>query len=70
MLPHVLPTGLRRVRDHGFLHGKAKAQLTLCSLSEREPQAVVVECSLFVGSISFAVQCATLDRERLGFGAE
>ncbi len=32
MLQHVLPTGLRRVRDYGFLHGKAKARLTLVQL--------------------------------------
>ena len=29
VLHHVLPTGLRRVRDYGFLHGKAKRRLTL-----------------------------------------
>ena len=29
VLQHVLPTGLRRVRDYGFLHGKAKARLTM-----------------------------------------
>ena len=29
ILQHVLPKGFRRVRDDGFLHGKAKARLTL-----------------------------------------
>ena len=32
VLQHVLPTGLRRVRDYGFLHGKAKARLRLVQL--------------------------------------
>lgn len=32
LLLHVLPTGLRRVRDYGFLHGKAKARLALVQL--------------------------------------
>lgn len=32
VLSHVLPTGLRRVRDYGFLHGKAKHRLTLVQL--------------------------------------
>jgi hypothetical protein len=29
VLLHVLPSGLRRVREYGFLHGKAKTRLTL-----------------------------------------
>ena len=29
ILQHVLPKGFRRVRDDGFLHGNAKARLTL-----------------------------------------
>jgi hypothetical protein len=29
LLQHVLPTGLRRVRDYGFLHGNAKALLRI-----------------------------------------
>ncbi|MFO0029918.1 MAG: transposase [Pseudomonadota bacterium] len=32
VLQHVLPTGLRRVREYGFLHGKAKTRLTLVQL--------------------------------------
>lgn len=32
ILLHVLPTGFRRVRDYGFLHGNAKRQLTLVQL--------------------------------------
>ncbi len=32
VLQHVLPTGLRRVRDYGFLHGKARRRLTLVQL--------------------------------------
>jgi hypothetical protein len=28
----VLPTGFRRVRDYGFLHGKAKPRLALVQL--------------------------------------
>jgi hypothetical protein len=32
VLCHVLPTGLRRVRDYGFLHGKAKRRLALVQL--------------------------------------
>lgn len=32
VLLHVLPKGLRRVRDYGFLHGKAKPRLTLVQL--------------------------------------
>lgn len=32
VLGHVLPTGLRRVRDYGFLHGKAKTRLALVQL--------------------------------------
>lgn len=32
ILLHVLPTGLRRVRDYGFLHGKAKPRLTLVQM--------------------------------------
>jgi len=32
VLQHVLPTGLRRVRDYGFLHGKAKLRLKLVQL--------------------------------------
>ena len=29
LMIHVLPSGYRRVRDYGFLHGNAKASLTL-----------------------------------------
>ncbi|MFZ5559176.1 MAG: transposase, partial [Pseudomonadota bacterium] len=32
LLLHVLPTGFRRVRDYGFLHGKAKLRLALVQL--------------------------------------
>lgn len=32
LLLHVLPTGFRRVRDYGFLHGKAKVRLALVQL--------------------------------------
>jgi Putative transposase/Transposase zinc-binding domain len=32
VLQHVLPPGLRRVRDYGFLHGKAKLRLKLVQL--------------------------------------
>lgn len=32
LLLHVLPTGFRRVRDYGFLHGKAKPRLALVQL--------------------------------------
>jgi hypothetical protein len=32
VLCHVLPTGFRRVRDYGFLHGKAKQRLALVQL--------------------------------------
>ena len=32
LLLHVLPTGLRRVRDYGFLHGKARIRLALVQL--------------------------------------
>ena len=32
VLSHVLPTGFRRVRDYGFLHGKAKQRLALVQL--------------------------------------
>ncbi|MFN7551717.1 MAG: transposase [Pseudomonadota bacterium] len=32
VLLHVLPSGLRRVREYGFLHGKAKTRLTLVQL--------------------------------------
>lgn len=32
LLLHVLPPGLRRVRDYGFLHGKAKRRLALVQL--------------------------------------
>lgn len=32
VLQHVLPKGFRRVRDYGFLHGKAKKQLSLVQL--------------------------------------
>jgi len=32
VLQHVLPTGLRRVRDYGFLYGKAKLRLNLVQL--------------------------------------
>jgi integrase/recombinase XerD len=32
VLQHVLPSGLRRVRDYGFLHGKAKLRLKLVQL--------------------------------------
>ena len=32
ILQHVLPAGLRRVRDYGFLHGKAKLRLKLVQL--------------------------------------
>jgi hypothetical protein len=32
VLSHVLPTGFRRVRDYGFLHGNAKRQLLLVQL--------------------------------------
>lgn len=32
VLCHVLPTGFRRVRDYGFLHGKAKRRLVLVQL--------------------------------------
>jgi len=35
VLLHVLPTGFRRVRDYGFLHGKAKARLALVQLMLR-----------------------------------
>ena len=32
VLQHVLPTGFRRVRDYGFLHGRAKKLLSLVQL--------------------------------------
>ena len=32
VLLHVLPTGFRRVRDYGFLHGNAKRRLALVQL--------------------------------------
>jgi len=32
VLQHVLPKGLRRVRDYGFLHGNAKKTLFLVQL--------------------------------------
>ncbi|MDE2150488.1 MAG: transposase, partial [Gammaproteobacteria bacterium] len=32
LLLHVLPTGLHRVRDYGFLHGNAKSRLALVQL--------------------------------------
>ena len=32
ILQHVLPVGLRRVREYGFLHGKAKLRLKLVQL--------------------------------------
>ncbi len=32
VLSHVLPTGFRRVRDYGFLHGRAKRRLALVQL--------------------------------------
>lgn len=32
LLLHVLPSGFRRVRDYGFLHGRAKARLGLVQL--------------------------------------
>jgi Putative transposase len=32
ILQHVLPKGLRRVRDYGFLHGNAKKLLSLVQL--------------------------------------
>jgi hypothetical protein len=32
VLSHVLPAGLRRVRDYGFLHGKARNRLALVQL--------------------------------------
>ena len=32
VLQHVLPSGLRRVREYGFLHGKAKQRLKLVQL--------------------------------------
>jgi hypothetical protein len=32
VLCHVLPSGFRRVRDYGFLHGKAKQRLALVQL--------------------------------------
>ena len=32
VLQHVLPKGFRRVRDYGFLHGKAKKLLALVQL--------------------------------------
>jgi len=32
VLQHVLPKGLRRVRDYGFLHGNAKKLLSLVKL--------------------------------------
>lgn len=32
VLSHVLPTGFRRVRDYGFLHGNAKRRLVLVQL--------------------------------------
>jgi hypothetical protein len=32
VLLHVLPSGLRRVREYGFLHGKARTRLTLVQL--------------------------------------
>ena len=32
ILQHVLPTGLRRVRDYGFLHGNAKKRLFIVQL--------------------------------------
>lgn len=32
VLQHVLPKGLRRVRDYGFLHGNAKRRLMLVQL--------------------------------------
>jgi hypothetical protein len=39
LLLHVLPTGFRRVRDYGFLHGKAKRRLAIVQIVLR----VIVE---------------------------
>jgi hypothetical protein len=41
VLQHVLPKGLRRVRDYGFLHGNAKK---LLSLAQLVLQALIEAC--------------------------
>jgi hypothetical protein len=42
LLQHVLPTGLRRVRDYGFLHANAKALLRILQWVLR----VAIPCSV------------------------
>ena len=44
VLQHVLPTGLRRVRDYGFLQGKAKQRLALVQLILRVRIAARAPC--------------------------